>query len=273
MEILYQMQMPQDRQSWYLSTFTFRFGTYRQLRGAKEGNLASLLQDPDLVPSGIPSVTTIEPRDSVADLSAADIEFVGAWCAPVVSFADPDLTPEFGSPSHYYPSSDASATSDGGVGAWCAPVDVTDVTFIATPVEREIVDVQDLCDGYVEDLRCGCAVEVCCVQCDTEWQDRWDEYMEFIKPPPVWPSSKELLSERALAFLRSAEPPGPAPDVFSLAYEVESSAINARWIVVLRHGTSGGRVFPRKCANLVTVHTFQAKRLDAACTDVLVFLG
>ena len=70
---------------------------------ANEGNLASI-QDPDLVPSGIPSVTTIEPRDSVADSSAEDIEFVGAWCAPVVSFADPDLTPDFGSPHHDYPS-------------------------------------------------------------------------------------------------------------------------------------------------------------------------
>ena len=49
--------------------------------------------------------------------------------------------------------------------------------------------------------------------------------MEFIKPPPVWPSSKALLSDRALAFLGSAEPPRPAPDVFSLAYEFESSAI------------------------------------------------
>lgn len=49
--------------------------------------------------------------------------------------------------------------------------------------------------------------------------------MEFIEPPPIWPTSKDLLSERALAFLRSAEPPGPAPDVFSLAYEVKTSAI------------------------------------------------
>lgn len=152
----------------------------------------------------------------MADSSAEDIEFVGAWCAPVVSLADPDLTPEIGSPPHAYLSSDASATFD-GVGAWCASVDVTDVTIVATPVEREIVD--------VEDLRCGYAVEICCVQCDTAWQDHWDEYMEFITPPPVWPSSTELLSEPTLAFLRSAELPGPAPDVFSLAYEVESSAI------------------------------------------------
>ena len=53
----------------------------------------------------------------------------------VVSFADPDLTPDNFSPHHDYPSSDESVAG----ACWCASVSVADVTFVATPVEREIL--------------------------------------------------------------------------------------------------------------------------------------
>lgn len=93
-----------------------------------EGNLASI-QDPDPIPSGIPAVTTKEPSASPdVVFPEVNIEIVSAWCAPVVSFADPDLTPHPSSPHHEYPSSDESVNSGGG-GAWCVPVDVSDVTL------------------------------------------------------------------------------------------------------------------------------------------------
>jgi hypothetical protein len=82
----------------------------------------------------------------------------------------------------------------------------------------------DFLDPPIPLSGCECDLELCCVECDTDWREQREDYLEFIKPSPVWPSSKDLLSDRTLAFLRSVEPPGPAPHVFTLVYEVESPA-------------------------------------------------
>ena len=99
------------------------------------------------------SLLAKEPSGSSDLLPEDDIEFVGAWCAPVVSFADPDWASNVGSPHRDYPSSDESVTvsvTSDHVGAWCTPVDVTDVTFVATPVERETLydDVADVAPPF-----------------------------------------------------------------------------------------------------------------------------
>jgi hypothetical protein len=202
--------------------------------GPNEGNLASVH-----VPLGIPAATTKDPSkntDDDGDDDEDDIEFVGAWCAPVVSFADPDLTPDNFSPHHDYPSSDES-----GVGVWCAPVSVADVTFVVNPVEREIlVDDPanfDHIDPFLVWMGCKCDPIMTCVECDTDWQEHLADYLEFIKPPPLWPPSKELLSEKTLAFLRTAEAVVCSNDHFESSIEYFQSPFPAESVPVEYEGS------------------------------------
>jgi hypothetical protein len=126
--------------------------------GPNEGNLAS-----DHIPLGVPAATTKDPSKDTDDKNDNDIEFVGAWCAPVVSFADPDLTPDNFSPHLDYPSSDESVA-----GAWCASVSsVADVTLVAIPLEREILvdDPADFdhIDPFLVWMGCKCDPIMTCV--------------------------------------------------------------------------------------------------------------
>jgi hypothetical protein len=162
-----------------------------------QGNPASVQ---DSVPLGIPAVTTKDPSAALHESDDDDIELVGAWCAPVISFADPDLTPDNHSSYNDYPSSDTSLA-----GAWCAPVTLTDVTFVAAiPVEREILADDpadfDCIDPFVVWMSCKCEPVMTCVACDMDWREQWEDYLASIKPSPLWPTSKELLSESAWRF-------------------------------------------------------------------------
>jgi hypothetical protein len=64
-----------------------------------------------------------------------------------------------------------------------------------------------------------------CIDCNTDWREQWEDYLESIKPLPLWPSSKELLNETALAFLRAAEPTMSPLESFELAYEDECISV------------------------------------------------
>ena len=189
-----------------------------------QGNFASVQ---DLVPLGVPATTTKDPLTASHDNDDDDITFVGAWCAPVVSFTDPPLPPPPPPDSPYtaYPSSDESIA-----GAWCAPVTITDAIFVAAPpVEREILvdDPTDfqLIDPFLAWMSCKCDPVMTCIDCNTDWREQWEDYLESIKPLPLWPSSKELLNETALAFLRAAEPTMSPLESFELAYEDECISV------------------------------------------------
>ena len=185
-----------------------------------QGNLASVQ---DLVPLGIPAATTKDPPTGAPEEEEDDIEFVGAWCAPVVSFADPDLTPDNHSPYNDYPSSSDMSL----VGTWCAPVTLTDATFVAAiPVEREIlVDDPadfDCIDPFLVWMSYKCEPVMTCVACDMDWRERLEDYLASIKPSALWSSSKELLSVFALQFLRAAEPTEISSEAhFERSYEDE----------------------------------------------------
>ena len=63
--------------------------------------------------------------------------------------------------------------------------------------------------------------ESVCVECGTDWDPAWSTAYEawVAETKCPWPQSKTFLSDKALAFLRSVEPPAESLEIFELAYE------------------------------------------------------
>ena len=99
-----------------------------------------------------------------------------------------------------------------GLDAWRASVDPSGFTFLPSPVEREIDERCSTCDSAWSTFCVDCGIDrdpTFCIEWDSdEWDPSWlSEYEEWLLATKCpWPDSKSLLSDKALAYLRSVEP-------------------------------------------------------------------